>query len=222
MALRFTLAVVLIAATAVFIQGRGRDDPSPPHKPVTDFPPLVGDWQGGAAMPFDQQTLQVLGPGEFLERIYQHPTEPFVDFLVEYFPSQRQGDTIHSPKHCLPGAGWEPVQSTSLELTGADGRPMPVNYYVIGKGQERQVVIYWYQAHGRALASEYWAKIYLVWDAIRLNRTDGSMIRVVTPVAQTESVESAKDRALGFAWSCWTAAGLEPGRVWKSCKSSSK
>jgi EpsI family protein len=199
MGLRFVVAATLIAATAAFVHGRGHDSPSPPHKSVTDFPRTVGDWQGGEAIPFSEETLQVLGPGEFLEREYQHPAEPLIDFLLEYFPSQRQGDTIHSPKHCLPGAGWEPVQSTSLWLKGPDGRSLPVNYYVLAKGEDRQVVLYWYQSHGRALASEYWAKIYLVWDAIRLNRTDGSMIRVITPVAQNESVENAKDRAVGFA-----------------------
>lgn len=199
MGLRFAVAATLIAATAVFVHGRGRDNPSPPHRPVTDFPRTIGDWQGGEAIPFSEKTLQVLGPGEFLERIYERPAEPFVDFLLEYYPSQRQGDWVHSPKHCLPGAGWEPLQSTSLQLTSPDGRVLPVNYYVLAKGDDRRVVLYWYQSHGRALASEYWAKIYLVWDAIRLNRTDTSMIRVVTPVAHTESVESAKDRAVGFA-----------------------
>ena len=199
MGLRFAVAVAVIAATAWFVHGRGSDDPSPPHKSVTDFPQTVGDWHGGAAIPFSEKTLQVLGPGEFLERIYERPEEPSVDLLLVYYPSQRQGDWVHSPKHCLPGAGWEPVHSASLPLTRLDGRTLPVNYYVLAKGEDRQVVLYWYQSHGRAVASEYWAKIYLVWDAIRLNRTDASMIRVITPVVQNESVESAKDRAAGFA-----------------------
>lgn len=199
MGLRLAVAIAVIAATAVFVHGRGHDDPSPPHKPIPDFPRVVGDWQGGEAIPFDENTLQILGPGEFLERVYQHSDGPSVDFLLEYFPSQREGDTIHSPKHCLPGAGWEPTESAYLQLTGPDGRKLPVNYYVLAKGDERQVVLYWYESHGRALASEYWAKIYLVWDAIRLNRTDCSMVRVVTPVMRNESVDNAKDRAVGFA-----------------------
>jgi EpsI family protein len=91
------------------------------------------------------------------------------------------------------------VHSTSLQLTRPDGRTLPVNYYVLAKGQDRQVVLYWYQSHGRVVASEYWAKIYLVWDAIRLNRADALMIRVIAPVVQNESVERAKDRAVGFA-----------------------
>jgi EpsI family protein len=198
--LRFVLAAALLAATAIYLQARGRNEtPLPPHKDVTDFPPVIGDWRGGEPIPFDADTLKVLGPGRFLERLYEHPGLPAIDLLLEYFPSQRTGDTMHSPKHCLPGAGWEPTQSSVLWLTGPDGKSEGVNDYVIAKGEEKEVVLYWYQAHGRVVASEYRAKFYLVWDAMRMDRTDGSMIRVITAVAPGETVERARDRAAGFA-----------------------
>jgi EpsI family protein len=186
--------------TAIYLQGRGKYEMTPPpHKDVTDFPPLIGDWHGGEPIPFDTDTLRVLGPGHFLERVYQRPGTPAVDLLLEYFPTQRSGDTMHSPKHCLPGAGWEPVQSSELQLSDADKRSVGVNFYVIARSEQKQVVLYWYQAHGRIVASEYLAKFYLVWDAIRLNRTDGSMVRVITVVAPGETVERARDRTAGFA-----------------------
>jgi len=198
--LRFVLASALLAATAIYLQARGRNEKAlPPHKDVTDFPSAVGEWQGGEPIPFDADTLKVLGPGRFLERVYQRPEVPAVDLLLEYFPSQRTGDTMHSPKHCLPGAGWEPTQSSILKLTGPGGASVGVNYYVIAKGEDKEVVLYWYQAHDRVVASEYWAKLYLVWDAMRMNRTDGSMIRVITAVAPGGSVDVARDRAAGFA-----------------------
>ncbi|HXJ95352.1 MAG TPA: EpsI family protein [Terriglobia bacterium] len=198
--LRFVLAAALIAATAIYLQGHGKyETPAPPHKDVTDFPAVVGDWQGGEPLPFDADTLRILGPGHFLERRYERPGTPLVDLLLEYFPSQRTGDTMHSPKHCLPGAGWEPTQSSVAQLTDPDGRSVGVNFYVIARGEQKQIVLYWYQAHGRVVASEYWAKFYLVWDAIRLNRTDGSMIRVITAVEPGETVENARGRAVGFA-----------------------
>ncbi len=198
--LRFVLASALIATTAIYLQGRGKyEAPAPPHKDVTDFPAVIGDWQGGDPIPFDADTLKVLGPGHFLERVYEHPGSPAVDLLLEYFPAQRTGDTMHSPKHCLPGAGWEPTQSSVLQIKDADGRFVGVNFYVIARGEQKEIVLYWYQAHGRVVASEYWAKFYLVWDAIRLNRTDGSMIRVMSEVAPGETVESARDRTVGFA-----------------------
>jgi EpsI family protein len=198
--LRFVLASALIAATAIYLQGRGKYETTPPpHRDVTDFPTAVGDWQGGEPLPFDADTLRILGPGRFLERVYTRPGTPAVDLLLEYFPTQRSGDTMHSPKHCLPGAGWEPTQSSILQITDPDGRSVDVNFYVIAKGEQKQIVLYWYQAQGRVVASEYWAKFYLVWDAIRLNRTDGAMIRVITSVAPAETIESARDRTVGFA-----------------------
>ena len=198
--LRFVLAASLLAATAIYLQARGRNETVlPPHKDVTDFPVAVGDWRGGEPIPFDADTLKVLGPGHFLERVYERAGVPAVDLLLEYFPSQRTGDTMHSPKHCLPGAGWEPTQSSVLRLTEPGGRSVGVNYYLIAKGEQKEVVLYWYQAHGRVVASEYRAKFYLVWDAMRTNRTDGSMTRVITEVAPGETVESARDRAAGFA-----------------------
>lgn len=198
--LRFVVASALIAVTAIYLQGRGRSESQlPPHKDVTDFPPVVGDWRGGEPIPFDADTLKVLGPGHFLERVYERPGTPAVDLLLEYFPTQRSGDTMHSPKHCLPGAGWEPTQSSVLRLTEPGGKSVGVNDYVIAKGEDKEIVLYWYQAHDRVVASEYRAKFYLVWDAMRMNRTDGSMIRVITAVAPGETVESARNRAEGFA-----------------------
>jgi EpsI family protein len=196
---RFALAVVLIAATGLYVRGRGHDDPAPPHEDVTNFPRELGEWQGGPDLPFTADTLQVLGPGDFMERTYEAPEKPGVDLFLAYFPSQRTGDTIHSPRHCLPGAGWEFTENSLLQLKDSAGPPLTVNYYVIAKGEDRQVVLYWYQAHGRVVSSEYSAKFYQVWDAMRLNRTDGSLVRVITPVARGESLESARDRAAGFA-----------------------
>jgi EpsI family protein len=61
-------------------------------------------------------------------------------------------------------------------------RQMTVNRYLIQKGLDRQLVLYWYQGRGRIIGSEYWSKIYLVVDAARLNRTDAAIVRVVIPL----------------------------------------
>lgn len=198
-AVRFVLAVALISATAIYVHGRGHDDPSPPHQDVLNFPRTIGEWRAGPNLPFDAETLKVLGPGEFMERDYEAPGQPMVDLYLAYFPSQRTGDTIHSPRHCLPGAGWEFAQESETRLREPSGRPITVNFYVIANGNDRQVVLYWYQAHGRVVASEYRAKFYQMWDAMRLNRTDGSLVRVMTVVVPGETLEHARDRAVGFA-----------------------
>ena len=199
MGVRFALAAALIAGALLYVHGRGHDDPAPPHRDVTRFPRELGEWQGGPDLPFSADTLQVLGPGDFMERLYQSPGKPAVDLFLAYFPSQRSGDTIHSPRHCLPGSGWQFAENSRLQLRDPAGQPMTVNYYVIAKGDERQAVLYWYQAHGRVVASEYRAKFYQMWDAMRLNRTDGSLVRVITPVGRNESLDSARDRAVSFA-----------------------
>ena len=147
--------------------------------------------------------LNVLGPGDFLLRAYRTENErtPYNELFIAYFPSQRTGDTIHSPKNCLPGAGWAPVESTRVPLSVPGQAPFIVNRYVIAKGGERQLVLYWYWAHDRAVASEYWAKIYLVTDSIRMNRSDGSLVRLTTHMFPGESVDAAMQRLVPFAGS---------------------
>jgi EpsI family protein len=116
-----------------------------------------------------------------------------VGLYMGFYGSQRQGDTIHSPLNCLPGAGWQPVSEGRLQIANADGqgRDITVNRYVVQKGVERQLVLYWYQSHGRVVASEYTSKLYLIHDAIRLNRTDGSMVRVIAPIKVNAADEGA-------------------------------
>jgi len=199
--LRFLWPALFLALAVLFLQLRSRAEVVPQHKPLAEFPQRLGDWIG-RDVPIPANFLAVLGPGDFLTREYVQPQArvPGMNLYIAYFPSQRQGDTIHSPKNCLPGAGWVPLTSTHMYLQQTGGPPLQVNRYVLGEGSERMFVLYWYQAHGRAVASEYTAKFYLVADSIRLNRTDGALVRILTPVAtRIESVEDAERRAVSFA-----------------------
>ncbi len=197
--LRFCVTLMLRLAAAIFLEARRQAEPVPLRTPLAEFPKNLGEWKGTDSA-LGQDVLQVLGPGDFLARLYGDPvTAPLVDLFIAYFPSQRAGDTIHSPQNCLPGAGWSPLENSKLALTRPDGRRIVVNIYLIGKGMEQRVVLYWYQAHGRVVASEYSAKYYLVADAIRSNRSDGSLIRVSTPLEITEGQDSAVQRATRFA-----------------------
>jgi len=197
--LRFLLAAALLVAAGLFLQARSRPEVLPTREALTSFPKQVGEWVGQDVR-LSPEVLEVLGPGEFLDRVYYRtPKEPYVDLFLAYFPSQRAGDTIHSPQNCLPGAGWTPIEFSRLVLERPGGSPIPVNRYVIAKGSDRLLVLYWYQAHSRVVASEYWAKFYLVADAIRLNRTDGALVRVITPVGRGESQKSVQGRAVEFA-----------------------
>jgi EpsI family protein len=132
-----------------------------------------------------------------LTRFYSRPGEGVVHLYVGYYQSQADGNSIHSPKNCLPGAGWQPISSGETQIPVGSGEAVKVNRYLIQKGQERQMVLYWYQSHGRVVASEYWAKLYLVMDAIQMNRTDGALVRVISPI--TDSEVRAEQQVVDFA-----------------------
>lgn len=195
---RFWAAVLLLAGTALLLHMRGNADRNPFSEPLSQLPGTINGW-AGSDQPIDQETLDVLGAGEFLSRIYSRgaQTAP-IGLFIGYFPTQRTGQTIHSPKHCLPGAGWVFESSDYVDLRDVNGRPHRVGEYIIADGAARQFVIYWYQAHGRSVANEYMAKIYMIFDAIHLNRSDGALVRVITPIASNEDVSSARERAEAF------------------------
>jgi len=197
---RFIPLLVLLGATAAFLHAHSRPEPLLPRQQLASFPTTLGPWTKIEDVPLSQAVRDMLRGGDLLERLYHRPTDTsFVDLFVAYFPSQRTGDLIHSPKHCLPGAGWVPVQSDLINLAAPNGLTVTANRYVIARGGDRQMVLYWYQAHGRTEASELTARLYLVADAIRTNRTDGALVRIVTPMGDSESIESAQRRAVEFA-----------------------
>lgn len=198
--LRFLVAVGLIAGTGLLLQARGRNEIIPSRQPLKSFPDQLGPWTS-TEVSIDKDVLDILGPGDFLLREYtaaQGDVTPVVDLFIAYFPSQRAGDTIHSPQHCLPGAGWRPVENTGTILSIPGHGSFPANRYVVAKGDSRQLVLYWFWAHDRGVASEYWAKFYLVKDAIQMNRSDGSLVRITTPMYRGESSEAAQQRLLPF------------------------
>jgi EpsI family protein len=196
------LFLSLIAAAGVVARA-DRQEQIPLRKSFAAFPLQLGDWRGAPQAPLDDKVVAVLGVDDYLTRAYFKPNGEGVGLYIGYWQSQRQGDTIHSPQNCLPGAGWLPVTQGQLTLSGQSSdvrRPITVNRYLIQKGLDRQMVLYWYQSHGRIVASEYWGKIFMVTDAVRLNRTDGAVVRVITPILgdSTEAETSAEARAVGF------------------------
>lgn len=196
---RFMIVAALLAGTAVLMEGRRGSELILPHKSLNLFPQTLGTWTG-TDIPMDPEVLDVLGPGDFLLRDYRDPAlKTNVGLFVAYFPSQRTGDTIHSPKHCMPGAGWEPVHSDRILINLPAVGTIPVNRYLIAKGEERQLVLYWYWAHGRAVASEYTAKFYLVADSIRMHRSDGSLIRITMRLPPHQDIESVQNVMVAFA-----------------------
>src|SRR5512140_2979007 len=144
----------------------------------------IGGWRLGQEGVIEKEVRDVLQADDLLSRTYVHAeSQNVASLFVAYFRSQRTGVAPHSPKNCLPGSGWVPSESSIVPIA-VPGRaePIPVNLYLVSKGDAQSVVLYWYQSRGRAVASEYSAKIYTVLDAIRFNRTDTALVRVVVPV----------------------------------------
>ncbi|MFZ3263329.1 MAG: VPLPA-CTERM-specific exosortase XrtD [Terriglobales bacterium] len=196
---RFLVPALLMFATAVGLQAHSQEEVFPPRQPLSALPAQIDGWTGTDET-LDQPTLDILGPGEFLVRDYENASQPqpWISLFIAYFPSQKMGDTIHSPNHCLPGAGWVPTVKQIVQLKAPDGTTFPVNRYVVSKAGDRQIVLYWFQAHGRAVASEYSAKYYLIADSIRMHRSDGALIRFMSPMYPGESPDDAQARVMGL------------------------
>lgn len=192
---RVALVVLLLAGTAVMERAVSGAETDVTRESMQTLPLAFDGWQGRAAAPLAKDVVALLGVDEHVYRSYFRDGIP-VNLYAGYYQSQRRGDTIHSPQNCLPGAGWQPVSAGTLDIPGVGG-PVRVNQYVIQKGTQQQVVLYWYQGRGRVVANEYANKAFLMWDAATRRRTSGGLVRVISPVITT--TDAASRHAASFA-----------------------
>ena len=168
------------------------------RKTLDHFPTKIGSWQqSGSDIRFDDETEKVLRADDYLSRNFVSNGRT-ASFYVGYYATQRNGATYHSPLNCLPGSGWvmsDPARITITPMGG--GAPFEANRFVVANGRDRALMIYWYQGRGRAVASEYWGKIYTVLDSVRRRRSDGAMVRVMVPVGNSQ--EEAQKTAVEMA-----------------------
>jgi EpsI family protein len=205
MQLRAIVLTCCLLITAWYLGHAQTAEAVPAHSKIESLPLAFDGWAGRNSSPFSPQIVGVLGVDSYVTRAYWHQGGPIVGLYVGSYESQRQGDTMHSPLNCLPGSGWLPTSKSLLTITAFDGarkarREIAVNRVVIERGLDRQLVLYWYQSHGRVVASEYWGKIYTVVDALRYNRTDAALVRVMTPLGdRPDLAEPASEaRAVQF------------------------
>lgn len=205
MLIRASIVTIIMLLGALYLARSSQPEETPLRESLTTLPMRIGVWRGENLPNFDSKVEAVLGVDEYANRYYHHNSLPPVSLYVGYYQSQRQGDTMHSPLNCLPGAGWEPIRRERIQLSvpGDAGEPatkkVEINRLTIQKGLERQVVLYWYQSHNRVVASEYWGKIYTVLDAIRYNRTDAALVRIISPVSNAETEKFSEQAATEFA-----------------------
>ncbi len=201
---RYWVIVLLLLSTWVTLSLRAAVDRVLPSQDLNLLPQTLGRWKG-QDVPIQPDILSVLGDGRFLDRYYTDPApsgqaaQPPISLFIGYFPTQRTGQSIHSPQNCLPGAGWSFVSSKIINLDQPGFKPYQVGEYLISDGTSKEVVLYWYLAQGRSIANDYFAKAYMMLNAIRYNRTDGALIRVVTPLAPGETLATAEQRDIRFA-----------------------
>lgn len=221
----WVIAVVMMAGTWGMIESRSYSEPAINKKPFEEFPLVLADRWRGKDMELPKEVLEILQLSDYMMRVYKPiPTpesvimkngaaegktrksnSPFesspIWLYVGYYQSQRTGVTYHSPKNCLPGAGWQFVDSEYISVPIPDTPAVTINRVLVEKGLDQLLILYWYQDRGRVIASEYWAKAYLIWDAITMNRTDGSLVRISIPVIN--SPDEASQRGLRFLKDLW-------------------
>jgi EpsI family protein len=184
---RFVLTILILLVAAGVNYLFSKPDVSLPRKSLSEFPKILGDWTIVGEQQIDDKTMKILQVDDYIVRNYRNSRGEIVGLYVGYWKSQREGKGIHSPRQCLPGSGWVPIDISVYKVSVKDHNPnsVPVNKFVMGKGLDRHLYLFWYQGRNRIYASEYWNRIYLIWDAITQKRTDGALLRLDNVVTRS-------------------------------------
>ena len=197
--LRFGVLLVLILVAGVLVNAWSYlGEAHVERKQLKDFPQNIGAWQKtGNDQILDDETLKVLRASDYLLRDFRKSDGQTANLYVGYYASQRTGATYHSPLNCLPGSGWTLSEPGKAKIALPNGSSFVDNKYVIQNGDYKSLMVYWYEGRGRNVASEYWGKVYTVFDSVRLRRSDGAMVRVTVPIRDSEA--AAEQTAIEFA-----------------------
>lgn len=192
--------VILLPAAILSAQPMTRAEEPLPRDSFVDFPMGLGSWMGRSQV-MEPAYVQALKFDDYLLADYvdsRRRAAP-INLYVAYYRSQHSGQSVHSPKTCIPGGGWEITTFDRIVLNGVPFRDPRANLAVIQKNDQRQVVLYWFQQRGRMIANEYLVKLYVLWDAVTRHRTDGALVRLTSAVQPGESVREVQSRLVAFA-----------------------
>lgn len=192
------IVTVLLVLQAAVLYSAIRPEFVPPSRPLEGMPAMLGSWQMAQTGVIEQDVLDVLQADDILNRVYCRSGSPncvktgdgVASIFVAAFRTQRTGKAPHSPKNCLPGSGWVKLSSGELAIDVGFAAPISVNRYLVASGSQRDLVLYWYQSRDRVVANEYKAKFWVMADAIRLNRTDTALVRVIVPVENRDEAQA--------------------------------
>jgi EpsI family protein len=177
----------------------GRPENTPPVMSLSLFPTAFSGWQMTKDIAVEKEIQEILRADDTLNRFYLNPARNNeASLFIAFFKTQRYGQSPHSPKNCLPGAGWETVSDEHLPIQVQGwNEPIVVNRYVVQHGEDKSVTLYWYHSHNRVIASEFSAKFWAVADSIRYHRSDTALVRVMS-VVHDNNVQAATDNGVQF------------------------
>lgn len=194
---RLLVSAALLVGILLAMQLRFSGDAVPIRKPLDGFPLTLGPWQGRQGVMLETDELNALKLKDYVVRRYMDASGQYLWLYIGYWDSQRKGAQIHSPRNCLPGAGWEPLEASTMTIDlPAPYGSIAVNRFLIQKDQDQQVAFYWYQSQGRATAGEVAARLQLVKNSLFRNRTDGALVRITAPTRGSASETSR--RLIGY------------------------
>jgi exosortase D (VPLPA-CTERM-specific) len=196
---QFIAAILLLGTTAAIAQTVNFREAVPIAKSFRHFPLRVGQWTG-QLQTMDQKFIDGLNFSDYIIANYRNDAGQFVNFYTAYYESQRKGESIHSPASCLPGSGWEFRQAGRTEIALSDdaNHKLPVNRAVISNVSQNQLSYYWFPMRGRMLTNIWEMKVFNFLDALAQQRTDGSLVRLITPISKNESIADADARLQSF------------------------
>jgi EpsI family protein len=188
------LTILLLVQGGAFYMVAMRPEAVPTVGPLSAFPTVAGPWSMYKDVPIEKEVQDVLLADDTLNRIYVRPDNLAAFLFIAFFRTQRSGQAPHSPKNCLPGSGWEALESEPLtiEVPGRD-KPIETNRYLVARGEEKSVVLYWYQSHNRIIAGEFAAKFWLIADSIKYHRSDSALVKIVVPVRDGDSTGATRE-----------------------------
>ena len=193
---RSLIASSLMLLTAAYLHFGIKNKNVLPLKPLSSFPTKIGEWKGTVSR-FDKKIYEVLGVDDSFLCNYKNENNQILQLYIGYYGSQREGDLIHSPKNCMPGAGWDILKSSIVTIYVPSQGPKRVIEMLLEKADKKMIMLYWFQSRGRTISSEYWQKVCLVIDSVIKHRTDGSFIRLTAPVLINE--KETKEYLTNFA-----------------------
>ncbi len=193
----FVVAIVLLGSILVLSNTIDFRENIPIKKSFKEFPAKVGEWSGNKEQ-MEQQFIDALHFSDYAMADYTDSHGKSVSFYSAYYESQRKGESTHSPEACLPGSGWEFREAGATDVPIGEGRSMRIKRAFIEKSGQKELTYYWFAMRGRTLTNLYQVKLYTFWDALTKHRTDGALVRLITPVYQNEKLEEAEARLQGF------------------------